>query len=70
MKFTIPQPAPRPVIDTEMTDLRSIALVILLTGCSRMTQPSDITVALELCSQRGGYSHVARYQNGNNGSAE
>ena len=53
-----------------MTDLRSIALVILLTGCSRMTQPSDITVALELCSQRGGYSHVARYQNGNNGSAE
>ncbi len=49
-----------------MTDLRSIALVILLTGCSRMTQPSDITVALELCSQRGGYSHVARYQNGNN----
>ena len=49
-----------------MTDLRSIALVILLTGCSRMTQPSDITVALELCSQRGGYSHVARYQAGKN----
>lgn len=38
----------------------------LLAGCSWMTQPEDIAVAEELCGKRGGFTHVARYERGDN----
>lgn len=37
-----------------------------LAGCSGMTQPEDITVAEEICSKRGGYEQVSRYEHGKN----
>ncbi len=46
--------------------VRLSALLGLLAGCSAMTQPEDIAVAEELCSKRGGYTHVARYERGQN----
>lgn len=38
----------------------------LLAGCGSMTQPEDIAVAEEMCSKRGGFTHVARYEHGAN----
>ena len=35
-------------------------------ACGGMTQPEDIAVAEELCSKRGGFAHVARYERGAN----
>lgn len=40
--------------------------VLALAGCSAMTHPEDIAVAEELCSKRGGFAHVARYERGKN----
>lgn len=40
----------------------AFAAAVLLAGCSGMTQPEDIAVAQELCSKRGGFTHVARYE--------
>lgn len=41
-------------------------VIAALGGCSGMTQPEDIAVAAELCSKRGGFAHVARYERGAN----
>lgn len=40
--------------------------LVAVAGCTAMTQPEDIAVAEELCSKRGGYTHVARYERGQN----
>lgn len=48
------------------TTVALAASAALLAGCSSMTQPEDIAVAQDLCSKRGGYTHVARYQRGKN----
>lgn len=45
---------------------RLAAVAAMLTGCSQMTQPSDIEVAQELCGQRGGFTHVSRFEHGQN----
>ena len=37
---------------------------LLLAGCVDMTQPADVAIADELCSKRGGYSHVYRWERG------
>lgn len=42
----------------------ALAAVVLLAGCSGMTQPEDIAVAQELCGKRGGFTHVARHERG------
>ena len=51
-------------------DARSVGavalFVALLAGCSGATQPADIAVAEELCSKRGGFTHVARFERGKN----
>lgn len=46
------------------TTVALAASAALLAGCSSMTQPEDIAVAQDLCSKRGGYTHVARYERG------
>jgi hypothetical protein len=43
-----------------------LLLVLALAGCSSMTQPEDIALAEEMCSKRGGFSSVARYERGKN----
>lgn len=37
-------------------------VIAALGGCSGMTQPEDVAVAEELCSKRGGYANVTRYE--------
>ena len=37
-----------------------------LAGCSGLTQPEDIAIAEEMCSKRGGFADVARYERGSN----
>lgn len=43
-----------------------LGLVAAAGSSSGMTQPEDIAVAEELCSKRGGFAHVARYERGAN----
>jgi hypothetical protein len=38
----------------------------LMAGCSAMTQPEDVALAAELCSKRGGFTHIARHERGRN----
>jgi L-asparaginase II len=41
-----------------------MACTVFVAGCARMTEPADIAVAGELCSQRGGFTHVAVFERG------
>lgn len=45
---------------------RALIALAALAGCSSMTHPEDIALAEELCSKRGGFTHVARYERGMN----
>lgn len=47
-----------------VTHATLVAACVALAGCSSMTQPEDIAVAEEMCSKRGGYSHVSRFERG------
>lgn len=38
----------------------------ILLGCSQSTQPSDVALAEEMCSTRGGFTNVSRYSHGYN----
>ena len=54
------------LLETPGSGWRLAAVAAMLTGCSQMTQPSDIEVAQELCGQRGGFTHVSRFEHGQN----
>lgn len=41
-----------------------VAGALLLVGCGGAVQPSDIAVAEEFCSKRGGFSSIARFERG------
>ena len=41
-----------------------VSALFALSGCGGMTEPGDIAVAEDLCSKRGGFSSVSRYEHG------
>lgn len=43
-----------------------LSALLGLVACSQMVEPADIAVAEELCAKRGGYTHVYRYEHGQN----
>ena len=49
-----------------LTHAALVTACAVLAGCPSMTQPEDIAVAEEMCSKRGGYTHVSRFERGKN----
>ena len=60
------EPAERAIKGMTMKTTIFILVMALVAGCSNMTQPEDIAVAEDLCSKRGGYAQVIRFERGDN----